>query len=153
LSASGPTRTRCWYKLKTRGLALTPRTFWPFGPRVVWPGYGRGRTCLGGSLPWNRLRGLGPGFWRNCPLEKGTMALTLLLADDHQIVRQGLRAILRAEADFQLAGETADGLETVRLVERVQPDVLVLDLMMPGLNGIEVARQVSRRAPRTRVVI
>jgi DNA-binding NarL/FixJ family response regulator len=81
------------------------------------------------------------------------MALTILLADDHQIVRQGLRAILKAEADFQLAGEASDGLETLRLVERLQPDVMVLDLMMPGLNGMEVARQVSRRSPRTRVVI
>jgi DNA-binding NarL/FixJ family response regulator len=81
------------------------------------------------------------------------MPLTLVLADDHQIVRQGLRAILKAEPDFQLVGEAADGLETVRLVERLQPQVLILDLMMPGLSGIEVARQVVRRSPRTRVVV
>src|SRR5947209_5748422 len=81
------------------------------------------------------------------------MAVTLVLADDHQIVRQGLRAILKAELDFQLVGEAADGLETVKLVERLQPQVLVLDLMMPGLSGMEVTRQVSRRSPRTRVVI
>jgi two-component system, NarL family, response regulator NreC len=81
------------------------------------------------------------------------MSLTLLLADDHQIVRQGLRAILKTVPDFELAGEAADGLETVRLAERLQPDVLILDLMMPGLNGLEVARQVAKRSPRTRVVI
>jgi DNA-binding NarL/FixJ family response regulator len=81
------------------------------------------------------------------------MPLTLLLADDHQIVRQGLRAILTAEADFRLAGEAADGPEAVRLAERLRPDVLVLDLMMPGLNGMEVTRQVRRRSPRTQVVI
>jgi DNA-binding NarL/FixJ family response regulator len=81
------------------------------------------------------------------------MALKLLLADDHQIVRQGLRALLKTVPDFELAGEAADGLEAVRLAERLRPDVLVLDLMMPGLNGIEVARQVTRRVPRTRVVI
>ena len=81
------------------------------------------------------------------------MALTLLLADDHQIVRQGLRAILKTMPDLRLVGEASDGLETVRLVEKLQPDVLVLDLMMPGLNGLEVARQVAKRSPRTRVVI
>jgi two-component system, NarL family, response regulator NreC len=81
------------------------------------------------------------------------MPLTLLLADDHQIVRQGLRALLKTVPDFRLVGEAADGLETVKMVERLQPDVLVLDLMMPGLNGLEVSRQVSRRSARTRIVI
>lgn len=81
------------------------------------------------------------------------MAWTLILADDHRIVRQGLRALLATEPDFKLAGEAADGIETVRLVDRLQPDILVLDLMMPGLNGLEVARQVHKRAPATRIVI
>ena len=78
---------------------------------------------------------------------------TIVLADDHPVVRQGLRAVLEAEKDFSLIGETGDGLETVRLTERLQPDVLMLDLMMPGLGGLEVTRQVSQRSPRTRVVI
>ena len=78
---------------------------------------------------------------------------TIVLADDHPVVRQGLRAVLEAEKDFRLIGETGDGLETVRLIERLQPDVLMLDLMMPGLGGLEVTRQVSQRSPRTRVVI
>jgi DNA-binding NarL/FixJ family response regulator len=81
------------------------------------------------------------------------MALTLMLADDHQIVRQGLKALLKTEPDLQLVGEASDGLEAVRLAERLQPQVLVLDLMMPGLNGLEVARQVARRSPRTSIVI
>jgi DNA-binding NarL/FixJ family response regulator len=80
------------------------------------------------------------------------MPLTLVLADDHRIVRQGLRAILTAVPDFRLVGEAAEGLEAIRLVERLQPDVLVLDLMMPGVNGLEVARQVAQRCPRTRIV-
>ncbi len=81
------------------------------------------------------------------------MTWTLLLADDHQIVRQGLRALLARETDLRLVGEAAEGLEAVRLVERLRPDVLVLDLMMPGLDGLDVARQVARRSPETRVVI
>jgi DNA-binding NarL/FixJ family response regulator len=77
----------------------------------------------------------------------------ILLADDHAVVRRGLRALLEAEADFRVVGETGDGLEAVRAVERLQPDVLVVDLMMPGLGGLEVARQASRVAPRTRIVV
>jgi len=78
---------------------------------------------------------------------------TIVLADDHHIVRKGMRTVLEAEADFRLVGEASDGLEAVRLVERLRPDVLVLDLMMPGLNGLEVARQVGKRSPQTRVLI
>jgi DNA-binding NarL/FixJ family response regulator len=81
------------------------------------------------------------------------MATTIVLADDHQIVRQGLRALLKSVPDLELLGEASDGLETVRLSERRQPDVLVVDLMMPGLNGMDVARQVAKRSPRTRVVV
>jgi two-component system response regulator NreC len=79
--------------------------------------------------------------------------ITIVLADDHNIVRQGLRALLEAEQGFNVVGETSDGLEALRLVERLRPNVLVLDLMMPGLNGLEVTRQVSKHSPGTRVVI
>jgi two-component system response regulator NreC len=78
---------------------------------------------------------------------------TIVLADDHHIVRQGLRTLLEAEPDFRLIGEAGDGLETAQLVERLKPDLLIIDLMMPGLNGLEVTRQVSQRSPHTRVVI
>lgn len=81
------------------------------------------------------------------------MTLTLLLADDHQIVRQGLRAILEVEPDLTLVGEAAKGEEAVQLVEKLQPDVLVLDLMLPDVNGLEVTRRVSAKSPRTRIVI
>ena len=81
------------------------------------------------------------------------MKLRLMLADDHQIVRQGLRAILRAVPDFELAGEAADGLEVVRLAERLKPDVIVLDLMMPRLSGLEATRQLTRRTHRPKVVV
>jgi two-component system response regulator NreC len=78
---------------------------------------------------------------------------TIVLADDHHVVRQGLRTLLESEPDFRVIGEAGDGLEAVQLVERLQPDVLVLDLMMPSLNGLEVTRQVGQRSPQTRVVI
>lgn len=79
--------------------------------------------------------------------------ITLVLADDHHVVRQGLQTLLETEPDFHIVGESGDGLETVQLVERLGPNVLVLDLMLPGINGLEVTRQLSQRAPQTRVII
>ncbi|HKI33814.1 MAG TPA: response regulator transcription factor [Gemmataceae bacterium] len=78
---------------------------------------------------------------------------TILLADDHNVVRQGLRALLEAEPDFSVVGEAADGLEALKLVERFSPNVLILDLKMPGLNGLEVVRQTRQRRPETRIVV
>jgi DNA-binding NarL/FixJ family response regulator len=78
---------------------------------------------------------------------------TIVLADDHSIVRQGLRALLEDEPDFAVVGEAADGLDAVALVERSKPEILVLDLMLPGLSGLEVAREVRHRSPQTRVII
>ncbi len=78
---------------------------------------------------------------------------TIVLADDHAIVRQGLRAVLEATSEFAVVGEVADGLQVPEVVERLRPNVLVLDLMMPGLNGLEITRQVGKRCPQTRVVI
>lgn len=79
--------------------------------------------------------------------------IDILLADDHHIVRQGLKALLEGEPRFRLVGEAGDGIEAVRLAERLKPDVLITDVMMPGLNGLEVTRQVTKSLPRTRVVI
>ena len=78
---------------------------------------------------------------------------TVVLADDHAIVRHGLRALLETEPDIKLVGEAEDGLETVRLVEQLRPDVLIVDLVMPGLGGLEITRQVRKSSPQTRVVI
>ena len=78
---------------------------------------------------------------------------TILLADDHTVVRQGLRALLEGEPDLTVIGEAADGLDAVQRTERLRPDVLVVDLMMPGLGGLEVVRQVRQRVPGTRVVV
>ena len=79
--------------------------------------------------------------------------ITIVLADDHTIVRQGLRVLLEAEPDFSVVGESADGLEVPGLVERLRPDVLVLDVMMPGISGLEVTWQVRESSPETSVII
>ena len=81
------------------------------------------------------------------------MAVTILLADDHHVMRQGLRMLLEAQEDFRVVAEAGDGLEAVKLVERLKPHVLIVDLMMPGINGLEVARQVSHHSPQTRIIV
>ena len=81
------------------------------------------------------------------------MPTTIVLAEDHDVVRQGLRALLEKEPDFSVLGEASEGLRVAELVERTKPDVLILDLAMPGLGGLDVAREVARRVPRTRIVI
>jgi DNA-binding NarL/FixJ family response regulator len=81
------------------------------------------------------------------------MTVKIMLADDHHVVRQGLRALLEAEPDFEVVGEVADGLEVIPLLERLQPEVLLLDLMMPGLNGLEITHQISQRSIKTHVLI
>ena len=77
----------------------------------------------------------------------------VILADDHQIVRQGLRALLESEPDIDVVGEVSEGLSVADMVTKLNPDVLVLDLMMPGLNGLEVTRQVSQRSPNVRIIV
>lgn len=82
-----------------------------------------------------------------------TPSITIALADDHNLVRQALRTLLETEPDFSVIAEASDGLAAVQVVERLAPAVLVADLMMPGINGTEVARQVARRYPQTRVIL
>jgi len=79
--------------------------------------------------------------------------VTILLADDHPVVRQGVRAVLEAEPSFSVLGEADDGLQAVDLVGRLKPSVLVIDLMMPGLTGLEVTRRVRKESPGTQVVV
>jgi len=83
--------------------------------------------------------------------QEGAM-IRIALADDHAIVREGLRLLLELEPGFEVVGEAGDGLEALCLVHRTRPDVLLLDLVMPGLGGIEVARRLSVTAPLTRVL-
>jgi two-component system, NarL family, response regulator NreC len=78
---------------------------------------------------------------------------TIVLADDHNLVREGIRALLEKEPEFKVVGEANNGLVVADLVAQLQPDVLVVDLMMPGLPGTEVARQVTQRCPCTEVIV
>jgi two-component system response regulator NreC len=79
--------------------------------------------------------------------------IRLLLADDHTLVRQGLRRILEEQADWQVVADTGDGREAVTQTIALQPDVAILDIGMPRLNGIEAARQITRRVPAVRVLM
>jgi CheY-like chemotaxis protein len=88
------------------------------------------------------------------PLRRESLVMhRIVLADDHPVVRQSIKRILNQQADFDLVGETDNGLETLGLVKQLQPDLLVTDLMMPGLNGLEVARRVRLSFPATRIVV
>ena len=79
--------------------------------------------------------------------------LRIILGDDHTIVRHGLRKILEDEPDWTVVGEAADGRDAVRQVLAAQPDVAILDIGMPLLNGIEATRQIAKRAQQVRVLI
>lgn len=81
------------------------------------------------------------------------MAISIVLADDHVVVRDGLRRLLEEQEGLRVVGETGDGLEVVDLVVKLRPKVLLLDIMLPGLNGAEVARQVRKRAPMTGILM
>lgn len=79
--------------------------------------------------------------------------ISIVLADDHHVMRQALRSLLEEQPGFQVIGEAGDGLEVSRLVECLHPDVLVLDIVMPGMGGIEVTERVVKCSPATAVVI
>ena len=81
------------------------------------------------------------------------MMIRIMLADDYYIVRKGLRSLLNNEKDFEIVGEAANGLETVELAKSLQPDILLLDLMMPGMNGLEVTNRLTRVCPQIRIII
>ncbi len=80
------------------------------------------------------------------------MSITILLADDHHVVRQGLRALLEKEKDFSVVGEADNGRDAVEMAVEVKPDVVLLDVAMPDLNGFEAAKQIRSRLPKAKVI-
>lgn len=81
------------------------------------------------------------------------MPLRILVADDHALVRRGVRALLESQANWQVCGEAATGREAVEQVKRLDPDIVLLDLSMPELNGLDATRRILRDSPRTQVLV
>jgi DNA-binding NarL/FixJ family response regulator len=82
-----------------------------------------------------------------------TNPITILLAEDHTIVREGLRALLKLEPDFKVVGEAENGRQAVALATQLRPDVIIMDIAMPLLNGLEATRQILQLTPATKVLV
>jgi two-component system response regulator NreC len=81
------------------------------------------------------------------------MAIKIMISDDHGVLRAALRALLKSEEDMEVIGEAADGLEALRLARELRPDVLLLDMSMPGPGGLEITRQLQRTLPFIRILV
>src|SRR6202167_2461412 len=79
--------------------------------------------------------------------------ITVLLAEDHMIVREGFRKMLELEDDIEIVGEAQDGRQAVALVKKFRPEVVLMDIAMPQLNGLEATRQLLKAVPTTKVII
>jgi DNA-binding NarL/FixJ family response regulator len=79
--------------------------------------------------------------------------ISVLLVDDHTVVREGLRALLAVETDIEIVGEAETGRQAVQMVKKLLPDVVVMDIAMPSLNGLEATRQITKLAPATKVLV
>jgi DNA-binding NarL/FixJ family response regulator len=76
----------------------------------------------------------------------------IVLAEDHTILREGLRALLTSDPDFEIIGEVADGREAVRFVEKQIPDLILMDLSMPRMTGMDAIREIKKRYPQTKII-
>jgi CheY-like chemotaxis protein len=123
-----------------------------------------GRASWGLAIMRERAEGVGanlsilsaPGRGTRVVVEivpGGGMTIRVLLADDHAVIRDGLKALLQSAADISVVGEADNGRDAVRRSEELKPDVVVMDLTMPGLNGIDAARLLRQKCPTTHVVM
>jgi DNA-binding NarL/FixJ family response regulator len=86
-------------------------------------------------------------------MTKGQKKLRLLIADDHELVRHGIRSLLQAHRGWEVVGEAADGREAIQKAQYLQPDLAILDITMPNLDGLEATRQIAVTSPKTKVLI
>ena len=119
------------------------------GPRHSYHGRAAGPEPAGPAGCRRRARGHPQRHTRH----RRPPVTRILLADDHTLVRQGLRRILEEQPDWQVVAETGNGLDAVKLASDLQPDVVILDIGMPQLNGLEAARQIAKKLPAARVLI
>jgi len=94
-----------------------------------------------------------PPAARGAPANNHGRPIRVLVVDDHAVIRQGLRMLLESRPEIEVAGDCENGREALLAVERTRPDVVLMDVVMPGLNGIEATRQIRKASPSTRVVI
>jgi DNA-binding NarL/FixJ family response regulator len=85
--------------------------------------------------------------------ETATKKTTVLIADDHEVVREGTRALILRESNFEVCGMARDGREAVELATKLKPDIVVLDITMPEMDGVEAVRQIRRHSRKTRILI
>jgi DNA-binding NarL/FixJ family response regulator len=77
----------------------------------------------------------------------------IVIAEDHTILREGLRALLSSSSDFEVVGEAEDGREAIRCVEKLKPDLILTDLSMPRMNGMEAIREIKKQSPKTKILV
>jgi two-component system response regulator NreC len=117
-------------------------------PRENVTGARESRARLSSGTAPRRTSAIGTG-----PKRSSARPVRVLLADDHPVVRRGLLALLAADQGFRVVGEAADGAETLRLVEELKPEIVVLDISMPHHNGLDVTRKLRRESPDVKVVV
>lgn len=81
------------------------------------------------------------------------MPARILIADDHEVVRQGIRAILQARPDWEICGEAVDGREAIRLAQELRPNVIIMDITMPKMSGLEASQEIAKLQPPARILI